>query len=139
MQYRRKKLKKNPFRNMKAYNTMRKISNPDQFRENVRGKLISIIDNEKHTINLEKGIYNFALKEATQRKVVKKWDNPFFVQLYVDRLRTIFLNLKNEALLERVKKGDIQPHILAFMTHQEMHPEKWEEMIQEKIKGMIKK
>ena len=113
---------------------MRKINNPDQFRENVRSKLISIIGNEKHTINLEKGIYNFALKESTQRKVVKKWDNPFFVQLYVDRLRTIFLNLKNEALLERVKKGDIQTHILAFLTHQEMHPEKWEEMIQEKIK-----
>jgi transcription elongation factor S-II len=30
--------------------------------------------------------------------------------------------------------GDILPHTIAFMTHQEMLPERWEKMIQEKIK-----
>ena len=75
--------------------TSRKIANPEQFRLNIRGKLDLILENEKHSSNLEKGIFNYALKEASNRKVVKKWDNQYFVQIYLDRLRSIYLNLKN--------------------------------------------
>ena len=65
------------------------IENPDVFRTNIRVKLNNFFlpagGNDKHGINLEKGIHNWALKEATNRKVVKKWDNPFcknFIQRY---------------------------------------------------------
>ena len=47
------------------------IQNPDVFRTNIRNKLNAILENEKHSLNLEKGIYNYALKEATTRKVLK--------------------------------------------------------------------
>jgi len=67
----------------------RKIENPEQFRLNIRGKLNEIIENEKHSTNLEKGMFNYALKEASSRKVVKKWDNQYFVQIYIDRLNII--------------------------------------------------
>ena len=77
----------------------RKIENPELFRANIRKRLGEFFDNEKHAINLEKGIHNWALKEATSRKVVKKWDNPFFVQIYLDHLRSIYINLKNEKSL----------------------------------------
>ena len=50
---------------------MRKIDNPETFRKNIRGKFQELLENEKKAINLEKGIYNYALKEATNRKVVK--------------------------------------------------------------------
>ena len=66
------------------------INNPDEFRANIAAKLSSFFINkggsDKHAANLEKGIHNWALKEATNRKVVKKWDNPFFVQIYLDHL-----------------------------------------------------
>ena len=55
---------------------IRQIKNPDQFRTNVKEKLAAIFDNEKHASNLEKGIHNWALKEAADKKVIKKWDNP---------------------------------------------------------------
>jgi transcription elongation factor S-II len=83
---------------------------------------------------LEKGIFNFALSEAKNRKVVKKWDNPYFVQLYVDRLRSIFTNLNNPPLLEQLNSGSIKAHTIAFMTHQELRPEKWDELITAKSK-----
>ena len=114
--------------------TSRKIANPEQFRLNIRGKLNIILENEKHSCNLEKGIFNYALKEATNRKVVKKWDNQYFVQIYLDRLRSIYLNLKNPEILEQIKSEAIQAHIVAFMTHQEMRPDKWKELIEEKAK-----
>ena len=112
----------------------RKIANPEQFRSNIRGKLNEIIENEKHSTNLEKGIFNYALKEASSRKVVKKWDNQYFVQIYIDRLRSIYLNLKNPEILDQIKSESIQAHTVAFMTHQEMRPDKWSKMIEEKNK-----
>jgi transcription elongation factor S-II len=114
--------------------TSRKIANPEQFRLNIRGKLNEIIENEKNTTNLEKGIFNYALKEAANRKVVKKWDNQYFVQIYIDRLRSIYLNLKNPEILEQIKSEAIQAHTVAFMTHQEMRPDKWKELIEDKVK-----
>lgn len=114
--------------------TSRKIANPEQFRLNIRGKLNLILENEKHSINLEKGIFNYALKEASSKKVVKKWDNQYFVQIYIDRLRSIYINLKNPEILEQIKSGSIQAHTIAFMTHQEMRPDKWKELIEEKAK-----
>jgi len=113
--------------------TSRKIANPEQFRSNIRGKLNLILENEKNSSNLEKGIFNYALKEATNRKVVKKWDNQYFVQIYLDRLRSIYINLKNTEILEQIKNGTIQAHIIAFMSHQEMRPDKWKELIEDKI------
>jgi len=113
---------------------MRKIDNPGSFRNNIRGKLQELLESEKKAINLEKGIYNYALKEANNRKVVKKWDNPYYVQIYLDRLRTIYINLGKTALLTWVKDGTVTVKNLAFMTHQEMQPEKWDALIQAKIK-----
>ena len=93
---------------------MLKISEPIPFRENIRKKLNGILNNETQCINLEKGIYNFAIKEANQRKIIKKWENPHFTQLYVDRLRSIYINLKMPDLLEQIKNREIKPENVAF-------------------------
>ena len=111
----------------------RKIENPEQFRKNIREKLKAFFEKEKDAINLEKGVHNWSLKEATNKKVVKKWDNPFFVQIYIDHLRSIYINLTNKTLIKMVNDGEIKSQDIAFMTHQEMCPEKWEELIKAKI------
>ena len=113
--------------------SLRKIDNSELFRANIKNKLDEILKNEKNSSNLEKGIFNYSLKEADQRKIVKKWDNKQFVQIYVDRLRSIMTNLKGE-ILEQINNGTIKPHIVAFMTHQEMCPEKWSALLDAKSK-----
>jgi len=113
--------------------SLRKIENPDLFRSNIRKKLEAILENEKSVNNLEKGIFNYALKEADQRKIVKKWDNAYFVQIYLDRLRSIMSNLKGD-VLKSIKDGSVKAHIVAFMTHQELCPEKWSALIEAKSK-----
>jgi transcription elongation factor S-II len=110
-----------------------KVENPDVFRCNIRKKLNEIVQDEKNSLNLEKGIFNFALKESDRYKIIKKWDNKQFVQIYIDRLRSIMNNLKGD-ILQQIKDGTIKPHIVAFMTHQELCPEKWEPLIEAKIK-----
>jgi transcription elongation factor S-II len=107
---------------------------PEVFRLNIRNKLKEKIGNsEKIATNLEKAIFNYAIKESTQKKIIKKWENPYFKQLYVDRLRTIFHNL-NANIIEQLKTDELKPQTFAFMTHQEMNPERWTVLIQQKIK-----
>lgn len=113
---------------------MHLIHNPEQFRNNIVKKLSDIIGETTISINLEKGIFNYAIKEGTSRKIIKKWDNPLFVQLYIDHLRSIFINLKNTELLEQLVTKELTPQSLAYMTHQEMNQTRWKDLIEQKIK-----
>jgi transcription elongation factor S-II len=116
------------------------VLNPTKFRESIVGKLNKIIENEKQSINLEKAIYNWAIQQATDKNIVKKWDNSQFVQLYQDKLRSIYLNLsqtsniRNSTLLTRLQTKQITAKEIPFMTHQEIHPQLWGPVIEAKIK-----
>ena len=113
--------------------SLRKIDNPDLFRSNIKQKLNDILKDEKNSSNMEKGIFNYSLKEADRHKIVKKWDNKHFVQIYIDRLRSVVLNLKGD-IIDHINDGTVKPHIVAFMTHQELSPEKWAKLIDTKSK-----
>jgi len=113
---------------------MYNINNPDTFRENIRNQFNKTLKSNKKSTNLEIGIFNYCLKEATQKKIIRKWENKYFVQLYVDRFRTIYLNLKNKNILDKLIKSEIAAEKFAFLTHQEMKPEKWNKYIDAKIK-----
>jgi transcription elongation factor S-II len=109
------------------------IQHPTEFRERVREKMGSVLSSPPEVkINLEKGIFNYALQEATKAKVVKKWENSVFVQIYMDRLRTVMTNLPSMA--QQVCSGEVAPQTVAFMTHQEFRPDRWKKLIDEKIK-----
>lgn len=118
---------------------MKSITKPDIFRVNIRNKLNEIIEDENKSINLEKGVFNYAIKEANNKKLIKKWDNPSFVQVYLDHLRSIYINLKNPMIVEKIKTDEILPQTLAFMTHQEMNPTHWKEQLELKAKRDIAK
>ena len=113
--------------------SLRKIDNPELFRSNIKQKLNDILKDEKNSNNMEKGIFNYSLKEADRHKIVKKWDNKHFVQIYIDRLRSVVLNLKGD-IIDHINDGTVKPHIVAFMTHQELAPEKWAKLIDVKTK-----
>jgi transcription elongation factor S-II len=115
-----------------------KISSNEEFRKNVRGKINLKLNNEKNSLNLEKGIFNYALKEADQKRIVKKWDNKYFVQIYIDHLRSILTNL-NENVIEQINNGSIKSHTVSFMTHQELKPDKWSALIDAKSKRDLNK
>ena len=118
---------------------MRTIDNPEQFRQKIVEKLSVYFEEPKHSINLERGVHNWAVKEATNRKIIKKWDNPFFVQLYLDHLRSVFINLKHNEVVNNINAGHIKAQDVAFMTHQELRPDVWDELIKAKsIRDMNK-
>lgn len=112
---------------------MRIIQNPQEFRTNISQKINNIIDDEILSINIEKCVFNYSLKEASLKKIIKKWENPRFVQLYIYRLRSIYINLKNKEFLNQIKNNEITVQSVAFMTHQEMNTSRWRELIEKKM------
>jgi transcription elongation factor S-II len=125
-----------------------KIQNHSDFREKIRTKLRAkiapellrnIASHNKTTedailLNMEKGVFNYTIRECSFRKLVKKWENPAFTQIYVDRLRVIFSNLKMPVVEAGLQSGEILPQTVAFMTHQEFQPDKWNPLIEKKTK-----
>jgi transcription elongation factor S-II len=110
----------------------RKINDPDCFRENVVTKLNNIVNNISICENLEKGIYNYTLKVCEEKNLLKKWTNESFVLLYIEKLRTLIINLKDNDLLAKLLSKEVKAHEFVYMSHQELRPELWETLIEEK-------
>ena len=118
------------------------ITNPEQFRANVRGKLLLLLrgaspDNPNLVnidVNIEISIYNYAIKEATTKKIVRKWENSQFAQIYLDCLPSVYMNMKDPAFIQMITSEDISAIRVGFITHQEMCPERWRDLIDRKTK-----
>ena len=128
-------------------------SDSNQFRGVFRGEFLRLLGEESHSAldnklaenlangysplaeNLEKGVFNFAIKEATAKQIIKKWQNPLFCEIYSARMKSVLINLKkNPTLLASIRSGEVGPEQFAFMTHLEMNPEQWKDRIEKKIK-----
>lgn len=128
--------------------TILSITYPDQFREQIRKRIRAIMTTASDadavigssangntdiiSTNIEKGIFNWSIQHAGKNNIVKKWSNPYFITIYIDRLRSIYINLKKPDVSSAVLSGNIKAQDLAFMTHQEMCPDKWKQLIEDK-------
>lgn len=113
---------------------MIKVDDPETFRSKIIENLNAIIKNEKISINVEKSVFNSSLDHAKTQKVIKKWDNKYFVDIYVLILKKVFINLKNEDTLNRLRSKKIRSSDFGGMTHIEICPEIWEDLIEKKKK-----
>lgn len=118
------------------------MATPTSLRERVVASIqttlpsLSVIESK----DLEVGIYNWALKYATQHKVTKSWKNNAFVTLYMDKVRSVCTNLDgasyvhNSRLMDRLKEGEFKPHELAAMGPDHLFPERWKEVLDVKMR-----
>lgn len=111
----------------------RKIPNPELFRENITNHFKKIlIDDYKLCKNFELAIYNYTIQESKKKHIIKKWDNSAFINIYLQRLKTILYNIDNDELKKNIIDKKMTPQDLVFMNHQEMRPDKWNALIEKK-------
>lgn len=118
--------------------TVDTIAYPEEFRIEIRKRIQTLLDQEctpelvTIATNIEKGIFNWTIQHASKNNIVKKWSNSFFITLYIDRLRSVYINLKKPDVSSAVVSGNIKPQDIAFMSHQEICPDKWKQLIEDK-------
>ena len=105
------------------------INNPSFFRENVKQKF-NVLTSSNFGTNIEIGIFNYSIKEATQNSVTKQWNNPLFVLIYINRFRTIYFNIKHSTYFQNyIMENYKKPRNIAYLTQYEMNPDKWQPII----------
>jgi len=105
---------------------------------------------DEHIINdIEKGIYNWSIKFADDKNIIKSWNDKRFIHIYNNKARSIIALLNNDSYLykkypdnvddaimikNKIKDGEWSASNLAYMKPYEIVPRKWEEYIDKKHK-----
>jgi DNA-directed RNA polymerase subunit M/transcription elongation factor TFIIS len=113
------------------------VENDVMFRNSISEELTSHFGIQPPATTLiESYIYEYSVGEANNKKVSINWTNCYFVQIYVDKLRSVFLNIQNnpdykDKLLNTTDADEIK--IAIYMTHQEINPNRWKPLIDKKV------
>jgi len=116
----------------------------NRVRANVRQKCKMILTNTPHRAkgafpdsledtskNIERGIFNATIDKATVSTISRKWNNPVFFDMYIQRAKTVISNMdptsyvNNPTLLLGIHTGSIVPHQIGFLKPCELFPAKW--------------
>jgi transcription elongation factor S-II len=111
---------------------IRQIDDGSLFRNKIIDFFNKKIKNENISENLEKGIYNYTLTQCDNKNLIKKWSNNYFVLIYIQKVKSILFNLNNENVFSKLINKEIKAHELVFMNHQELRPDIWNTLIEEK-------
>jgi len=112
---------------------------------NTRNKFLLLLETLGISMNtaekIEESIVYYTIKSAFGRRVLQSWDNPIFRKIYVNKCRSLYTNLDNNSyiqnnnLITKVKQSnDFDIDNIASMSYQELFPEIWKQMMDEKYK-----
>jgi DNA-directed RNA polymerase subunit M/transcription elongation factor TFIIS len=97
--------------------------------------LADILKSINHAKEIEKGIFEFALIHT----MLHGLEDNNVVPVYLDKFNEIHQNLdennrlNNKTLKNNILNNHIKPYYVAFLSPQQMHPEKWKDLL-DKIK-----
>lgn len=109
-----------------------------------REKMIEIFNDllkdKKLSQRIEESIFKNVFEVARERRVLKKWDNPIFKKMYVNKARSIYTNLKEDSyvknvkLAQKIRKKKFDIDNIGEMSYQALYPEHWKKLLDEKFK-----
>ena len=109
-----------------------------------RQKMIEIftemLKDKKLSQRIEESIFKNVFELARDRRVLRKWDNPIFKKMYVNKARSIYTNLKEDSyvknikLAQNIRKKKFDVDNIGSMGYQELYPEHWKKLLDEKFK-----
>jgi transcription elongation factor S-II len=106
--------------------------------------LLSILDkvtedDKLYFREVERHVFNFCYHKSIERNVIPTW-NILYKNIYINKIRSLYTNLvknnyvKNNRLLQRVNSREFTPEKLVSMSPNELFPENWKELIDEKYR-----
>lgn len=98
-------------------------------------KLIQVIKNIDASFKIESGIFEFTLVYGSMNEL----NDNIYPNIYNDKLAEIIINLdgknsvQNKTLKHAINNNLINPQIVAFLKPQDLHPERWEEIVKKSV------
>ena len=99
------------------------------------------IDNiDKIVEDLERGIYNWTIEFADEKRLVKNWKNSIFLKMYNEKARSVISNIdptsyiQNTTLITRLKENEFLPHEIPFMKPEHLYPDIWKDTVEDYLK-----
>lgn len=131
--------------NMKtpSTNNIDEIVKLEKITNNIRLATIQLFDGivgDENSKLIEESIYNYTCDSCTDRKIMKNWDNLFFKKIYINKSRSLYSNInsetyiKNKNFVKKIQDGDIELSRIAYLNFQEIFPEHWKKLLDEKYK-----
>ena len=108
------------------------IKNIDKDREECLKKINKVIKNKKKSKIIEDSIYNYTKDRIKEMNITFSWDNELCRRIYMNKLISIYSNIdnkcyvKNEELLNKIKKDEIDIENIAYIDSRKLKPEEWE-------------
>lgn len=72
--------------------------------------------------NMEKSIFNWAVRDMKAKGGVPAWENPLFKNIYKSKFLSIKYNMENSNLTARILSGEVKSRDIALMTSTSMDP-----------------
>lgn len=124
---------------MTSVNTNVEIYDFDKIRQGISNMLQSVIQDEQKSKIIESSIYKYTKKYSEENNINTEHINNEYMIIYKDRVRSVWTNLiqsdinSKSSFLYKIKHNIIEPDKVGFLSHQEMNPAKWKELIERKI------
>ena len=100
----------------------------------------TLVDNNDIAKEIEKSIYEYTKKISKKRNILPLWTNDVFKKIYINKSISLYTNIdktsyiKNDSLIDKINKKQLNIDQLAFMSFQQLFPKHWKEMLDEKYK-----
>jgi len=91
-------------------------------------------------LDMEIGVFNWALAKADEQKIAGTWRYPRFRLLYDAKARSVLCNadpqsyVGNARLVKRIHEGEFKPHDVASMQPDHVFPERWRSVVEMKVR-----
>ena len=115
-----------------------------EYSTDVRAKVIKkvdeLLDNNELSSKIEESIIQFSKDKAIQERIPRNWDNELFRKIYLNKARSLYTNLdtnsyvKNPNFKKKILSGKIKPQDIPGLTFQQVFPEHWKKLMDEKYK-----
>lgn len=138
---RKKATRKKPEINIESLSDMLKMENVgqkyvhNQLRKDcIENILKKVISNHTDAVLVEQGVYNYSIQCSYEENIIPRWDNKVFKSKYLNRIRSIYTNLKPDSYVgnvnysKRFADGEILPQNIANMQPDEVFPELWKDI-----------
>ena len=110
----------------------------DIIRQNCKDKLNTLINNEDISNSIEESVYQWSTEMIENKNQYPNFDNKNFKRFYMQKLISLYTNLKDDSyvknsnLLDKISNNDLYSSNIAFLSSQELFPEKWKSLLERK-------